>query len=154
MSVYFLDTSAIVKRYANEAGHAWVLALCDPTNAHDLYISQAALVEVVAALCAKERQGAITTADRDDLIDVFRQDCQHDYLIRTVTEAIYLAAGDLCKRHKLRAYDAVQLACALAVWQDALSSRTSVPIFVCADHDLLAAARAEQMSIENPASYP
>jgi predicted nucleic acid-binding protein len=154
VSAYFLDTSALVKRYAQETGHQWVLALTDPLQGHDLYISQAALVEVVAALCAKARQGAITFTERDTLIANFRQDSTNLFAIRPITAAIYSAAGDLCMQHKLRAYDAVQLACALAVRDDTIALGALAPIFVCADNDLLAVAIAESLSIENPNNHP
>jgi len=36
MATYFLDTSAIVKRYIVEQGQAWILSLCDPAQGHDL----------------------------------------------------------------------------------------------------------------------
>ncbi len=32
MAIYFLDTSAIVKRYIAERGQGWVLSLCDPAQ--------------------------------------------------------------------------------------------------------------------------
>jgi predicted nucleic acid-binding protein len=48
MSLYFCDTSAIIKRYVEEPGHQWISQLCDPANGHDITISQVALVEVVA----------------------------------------------------------------------------------------------------------
>lgn len=31
MSVYFLDSSALVKRYVAEIGSGWVVSLCNPT---------------------------------------------------------------------------------------------------------------------------
>ncbi len=40
MATYFLDTSAIIKRYFAEQGHAWVVSLYDPTQGHYLNISQ------------------------------------------------------------------------------------------------------------------
>ncbi len=60
MGAYFLDSSAIIKRYLREQGHAWVVTLCDPAQGHELYISQAALVEVVATICRKSRELSIT----------------------------------------------------------------------------------------------
>ncbi len=74
MATYFLGTSAIIKRYIFEPGQAWVLSLCNPAQGHDLYISQAALVEVVAAICRRAREKSISIAERDRLITVFRQD--------------------------------------------------------------------------------
>ena len=53
MPLYFLDSSAIVKRYVSEPGHAWIANLCDPSQNHDVQIAQIALVEVVATLCRK-----------------------------------------------------------------------------------------------------
>jgi uncharacterized protein len=76
MATYFLDSSVIIKRYIVESGQAWVLSLCNPVHGHDLYISQAALVEVVAAICRRARENSISMAERDRLITVFRQDSQ------------------------------------------------------------------------------
>jgi uncharacterized protein len=64
MGIYFLDTSAIIKRYIFEQGQTWITALCDPVSKNDLFISQAAHVEVVAALCyyyeRKEKRNSLT----------------------------------------------------------------------------------------------
>src|SRR5438477_10613319 len=113
MGTYFLDTSAIVKRYVPEQGQSLILTLCDPTHGHDLFISQAALVEVVASICRKARDHSFTVTDRDTLIDTFREDSQSTYNIQIVNKAVYTFAGNLCRSHRLRAYDAVQLACVL-----------------------------------------
>lgn len=155
MATYFLDTSAVVKRYVPaEQGHAWIVALCDPAQGHELYISQVALVEVVAAMCRKVREKSITTADQDQLIARFRRDVQNDYDLWRVTTAIYTSAGNLCRLHRLRAYDAVQLACALGLRNKALAIQVPAPIFVCADDDLINIAIEEGLSFENPNNYP
>jgi uncharacterized protein len=154
MATYFLDTSAIIKRYIFEPGQAWVLSLCNPAQGHDLYISQAALVEVVAAICRRAREKSISIAERDRLITVFRHDSKQGYNIWPVTIDLYNAAGDLCRSHRLRAYDAVQLACALALRQYTLTNQAPEPIFVCADVGLLDIAGIEGLRVENPNTYP
>ena len=154
MATYFLDTSAIVKRYILEQGQAWILSLCDPAQGHDLYISQAALVEVVATICRRAREQSISLTERDRLINVFRQDSKESYNIWPVTTDLYTSAGDLCRSHRLRAYDAVQLACTLALREYALANQVAEPIFVCADSNLLRVAATEGLNIENPQSYP
>jgi uncharacterized protein len=154
VSVYFLDTSGIVKRYAIEQGYQWILNLCTPDQHHALYISQAALVEVQASLCRKERMGTISLADRDTSINNFKRDIRRQYKVVRVTNAIYSAGGDLCRKHKLRAYDAIQLACALAVRDNTLANNRPAPIFVRADNDLLSVATAEGLVTENPNNYP
>ncbi len=154
METYFLDTSAIVKRYVPaEQGYAWVTALFDSKQEHKLYISQAALVEVVATICRKAREQSITMTERDTLIDTFRQDSQDIYSISPVTTGIYIFAGDLCRSYRLRAYDAVQLAGVLSLRNEALANQAPAPIFVCADNNLINVAFEEGLSAENPNNY-
>jgi hypothetical protein len=71
-----------------------------------------------------------------------------------VTHAIDLAAGELCKSHRLRAYDAIQLACALAIRKSAATQNIPEPIFVCADTHLLSIAALEGWVVENPNLHP
>lgn len=153
MALYFLDTSAIVKRYFPEQGHTWITHLCDSEQEHDLYISQVALVEVVAATCRREREHSVSLGERNTLITTFRQDSRDSYEIWPVTTEIYTFAGDLCRSHRLRAYDAVQLACALAIRVAAIANQAPEPIFVCADLGLLAVATNEGLGVENPNNY-
>jgi hypothetical protein len=154
MAVYFLDTSAIVKRYIAEPGQGWVLSLCDPAQQHDLYISQVTLVEVVATICRRAREQSISLSERDRLIALFRQDSKTSYNMWPVTTDVFEAADDLCLSHRLRAYDAVQLSCALALREYALLNQAPLPIFVCADRDLLDVAGVEGLQFENPNNYP
>jgi uncharacterized protein len=100
MAAYFFDTSALVKRYVAEAGTAWVTALCDPAAGHTIVISQAALVEAVATLCRKARDGTISVQERDRSITVFRRDVRRTYSVERVTTAVYSRAGDLCRTHR------------------------------------------------------
>ncbi len=153
MTTYFLDTSAIVKRYVLEQGQPWILSLCDPEQGHDLYISQATLVEVVATICRRGREQSISLTERDRLINVFRQDSKGSYNIWPVTTDLYNTAGDLCRSHRLRAYDAVQLACVLALRDYTQINQALPPIFVCADVGLLDVASAEGLQVENPHAH-
>lgn len=154
MGSYFLDSSAIIKRYIPEQGQVWVAALCNPTQGHKIYISQATLVEVVAGMCRRAREQSITVAERDRFINTFRQDSQNAYGVWPVTTAIYTAAGNLCRSHRLRAYDAVQLACALNLHSETLAVQVPAPTFVCADNELINIALAEGLSVDNPNNYP
>ena len=153
MASYFLDTSAIVKRYFPEQGRSWILALCRPAHGNRLYISQAALVEVVATICRKAREQFVTVTERDLLIDIFRQDSQNSYTVIPVTTSIYTSAGNLCRSHSLRAYDAIQLACALSLREEAVADQAPLPIFVCADTNLITIAGEEGLQAENPNMY-
>ena len=152
MAVYFFDASGAVKRYVAEQGHAWMLALCDPGAMNTLLIAQATLVEAVAAFCRKARDPDLTLriglAERDALIAQFRRDTVRDYDVVVVDAAVYTRAADLCRAHPLRAYDAVQLAAALTA-RDALAIIGLEPTFVSADRQLLAAAAAEGLAVDD-----
>jgi hypothetical protein len=56
--------------------------------------------------------------------------------------------------YPLRAYDAVQLACALTVRRSMRRRGMLPPLFVSADTTLLAAARAEGFLVDNPLQHP
>jgi hypothetical protein len=62
-------------------------------------------------------------------------------------------AVELTQRHRLRGYDAVQLATALVASETLQAQTLHSPVFVAADGDLLAAATAERLSIESPLNY-
>jgi len=49
MAIYYLDTSALVKRYAQEPGTAWILSLTDVAAEHDLYTVRVAGPEMLLA---------------------------------------------------------------------------------------------------------
>jgi uncharacterized protein len=158
MAMYFLDSSAIVKRYFQEPGHEWIETLHDPNQGHVLYIAQAALVEVVASICRKAREQNMPLEERNITIDDFRRDVRSSYSVWVVDNALYTAAGDLCRTHRLRAYDAIQLACTLAVREDAFASQPPEAeppdvIFVSADRGLLTLALAEGFNVEDPNNY-
>ena len=158
MAMYFLDSSALVKRYFQEPGHEWIETLHDPNQRHVLYIAQTALVEVVASICRKAREQDMPLEERNTTIDDFRRDVRSSYSVWVVDNAVYMAAGDLCRTHRLRAYDAIQLACVMAVREDAFGVQppeVEPPdvIFISADRGLLTVALAEGFNIENPNNY-
>ena len=108
----------------------------------------------MAALCRREREGSITIPERDTLIMLFRKDSRESYNVWPVTTDLYTSAGDLCRSHRLRAYDAVQLACIVALRRYTLANQAPEPIFVCAEVGLLDIAGVEGVQVENPNTYP
>src|SRR5260370_16843026 len=104
MATYFLDSSAIIKRYVAEEGQVWIATLCNPTQGHELYIAQVTLVEVVAAICRRAREQGITIEDRDTFISTFRQDSQRAYGVRPVTTATYTSPVYFALSYQFLAY--------------------------------------------------
>ena len=138
MSV-FADSSALVKLYADEAGHEPVRAL------GLLVISQLARVEVPAAIWRKHRMGELGADHARLLVQEFEADYHpgQDEPVRllavTAADPVLDAAARLAAVHGLRAYDAVQLASARA----ARAADGDCTTFAAYDSRLRAAAAAE-----------
>jgi uncharacterized protein len=154
MAVYFLDTSALVKRYISEAGSAWVLNLFDPALNNDVAIAAITGVEIVAAITRRSRSGSISATDATAGCNQFRSDLQSEYQVLEITESIINSAMTLAEVYRLRGYDAIQLAAGRAI--NALCMGNSLPpvIFVSADEELNVAAASEGLLVENPNNYP
>jgi uncharacterized protein len=124
VSAYFLDSSALVKRYVPETGSAWIQAIADAATGNLLIISRITWVEVLSALARRQREGSLSATDVDLIIQQFSYDLNNQYQVveldRTVTEN----AGQLVNQYPLRAYDAVQLASVLRI-QPAFATATS-----------------------------
>lgn len=63
MSNYYLDTSALVKRYIDETGSAWLRALVDPALSPVLVVSQLLIVEMASAFNRRLREGTVNRGD-------------------------------------------------------------------------------------------
>ena len=155
MSSFYLDSSALAKRYLVETGTPWLLALTDPPAGHAIFLAEISWVEVAAALAARHRApGGITRRERDTAVALLSQHCTTDYRLITLDRPILDRAVRLTQLHRLRGYDAVQLATALAADATLVASGLPGLTFVAADADLVEAARAEGLTAEDPNLHP
>lgn len=154
MSSFYLDSSAVVKRYLTEIGSAWVRNLTNPAAAHTITLAKITQVEVATALAARHRAGGISRKERDDAVDLLAEHCEIEYRLTGTTRSILDRAVALTQRHRLRGYDAVQLATALEVNRSLLRAGLQGLIFVAADADLVSAARGEGLLADDPNSHP
>jgi len=113
MSTYYLDTSAAVKLYVNESGSDWLRWLLSAPS--QIVLSSYLLrVEIWSAFTRRLSEGALTSAEYSRLCDWFTEQCATFYRFAPVSETIIRDACTLVERHRLRGYDAVHLATALA----------------------------------------
>lgn len=113
MAPLFLDTSALVRRYdATEPGAGRVRQLLDPSAGHVIIISRLTPLEVASALNRKLRERTIDEAARDRLWRLFRFHRRDQYRVIALDEESCLLAEQLLFQHRLRAYDALQIAAA------------------------------------------
>ena len=71
MTAYFLDTSALVKRYVTEIGSTWVQDIA-ALNTDKLNIAQITWVEFFSALARRQREGSLPASDMNEIIQDFR----------------------------------------------------------------------------------
>ncbi len=154
MPAYFFDTSALVKRYVNETGSAWVDDLTDLAAGNDIYILRMTEVEVTSAVTRRRRGGTLSVTAAATVLAQFRQDLANEYQVVEVTPAILAAAVPLVETHGLRAYDAVQFAAASALNAYRVALSLSDLILVSADQELNAAAATAGLTVEDPNAHP
>ena len=74
MTAYYLDASAVIKRYADESGSAFVSEILEPADRHDLHMSDVGAVEVIASLERRGRDGVRVAPDFEAAIRHFQND--------------------------------------------------------------------------------
>lgn len=153
MDAYYLDTSALVKRYACERGTVWITALAAPDQADDLYTVRLTGPEMIAALFRKMRTGELPRATTIRLAQDFKNDWKWQYQILEINAALSERAMELAEKHSLRGYDAVHLAAALLLHESRRAAHLPDMIFLAADDDLLQAANTEGLRTDNPNHY-
>jgi predicted nucleic acid-binding protein len=154
MPAYYFDTSALAKRYVVEVGSSWVQAVVAQQSGHMIYTSVLTQPEIVSALQRRVREGTLAADQAQQLARRVLEHMTQSYALTTITPPVNTQACVLLHRHPLRAYDALHLACALAVREPITRQQLSGPVFVAADDALLAAAAAEGFPVENPLQHP
>ncbi|MDP9311731.1 MAG: type II toxin-antitoxin system VapC family toxin [Chloroflexota bacterium] len=155
---YYLDSSVLAKRYLNERGTAWVQRIADPASGHRIVSAAITEVETAAAICARHRNRDprlhISLTHRDQLLQQFRRHVRYQYVVITINDLVLKHAANLVTNYRLRGYDAVQLAAALAANVQLVQAAGSSPMFAAGDNDLRAAAQGEGLSVVDPNLMP
>lgn len=154
MSAFYLDSSAIVKRYIFERGSGWIAQLFDVDSPHTLYTSSITRVEVVAAIAKRRRMRTIPPGVFEGGIARLQIEVRNLFAVIALEDAIIESAILLAKMHPLRGYDAVQLASALFMQPKLIEYQLTPLIFVSADSDLNNIATLKGLTVENPNDYP
>ncbi|MFN0072682.1 MAG: type II toxin-antitoxin system VapC family toxin [Chloroflexota bacterium] len=149
MALFYLDTSALVKRYSVESGSPWIIELMSD-HANRFALTRAAGPELIAALARKTRTGELSTEDCLRASFVFRSDWESVFVIIELTTAVAGRAMDLALSHGLRGYDSIHLASAQELNEIRQQASLAPLTFISADSALCSAAGAQGLGIENP----
>ena len=134
--ILYLDTSALVKLFVEEAHSAEVRTAT--RLAGICATSRIAYAEALAALARREREG-LDPALAQEIRDLFEAKWP-DFLVVEVSRPITVRAAGLARSHALRASDAVHLAAAQEIFETAPDL-----VFACFDDRLNLAAKAQGM---------
>ncbi|MGN6592426.1 MAG: type II toxin-antitoxin system VapC family toxin [Terriglobales bacterium] len=151
MPAFFLDTSALLKLYVEEAGSARLEAAVSAPGVR-LAISSLGMLEFKAVIRARMRGGAIEPGEGEQSLADFSRRATRSLVQQSLTEVVVGLANLLLDRHPLRAPDALQLASCLELYRTKQEALGTEVYLVGSDQRLLAAARAEGVPCWDPAA--
>ncbi len=154
MTTYYLDASALSKRYVLERGGAWISSLLLADAGHTALTAHITIVEVASALARRRREGSIAVDDYAVATKALAEQARTEYEMVEMDEPVVALACQLLDKHPLRAYDAVQLASALAANLALVSAGLAALVFVSADDRLNRVATTEGLVTADPNAYP
>jgi uncharacterized protein len=154
MPVYYLDASALAKRFVHEHGSEWLNHLLERPGQDTFVSNELVVVEVVSAISRAHREKRISVGRRDSTILQLYDEAVQLMESVAVSKSIVRTASLLALKHGLRAYDAVHLATALDIVVDMVRLGLEEPVFISADAALLKAAAFEGLVIDNPNDHP
>lgn len=138
-SALYLDTSALIKLYVEEAGSDRVEAAVE--KAELVGTSVVAYAEARAALARRHREKDFTASEYQGMVSELDVSWQ-GYERLGLTEELSREAGVLAEEHVLRGFDAVHLASALR-----LAQRFPGSSFLAFDERLSTAAERTSLSV-------
>lgn len=132
-----------------------VASLRHPAAGNTIVVAEITRVDVAAALAARHRASAgVTRDERDRLVGLLLQHFDTEYQIALMNTMTVSCTVVLTQNHRLRGYDAVQLATGLNVNTQYLAAGLPNLTFIAADDDFVAAAQAERLTADNPNLHP
>lgn len=148
MALFYVDISAIIKRYQREKGTEVVDQLFDNLLREDrFYTSFLSVLELTSGIMRLAKGGQLQENNANELIARFREDLRQRFQVWPLDNAITSKAVSIVEQHKLRSADAIHTATAFAIFS-VISGQDSV--LVSSDHEMLEAAEASQLATIYP----
>ena len=145
MPLFYIDTSALVKRYHVELGSDQMDRLfADP--AASLGTANLAITELTSALDRKCQDGVLTREGLTQILSVAAQDLLAEFWLLELDRAHIRWSQHLILQHHLRTLDALHLAVILSI-------KELHPVLVSADARLMQAADREGIELLNPETF-
>ncbi|MBI4499141.1 MAG: type II toxin-antitoxin system VapC family toxin [Chloroflexi bacterium] len=148
MPLFYVDTSALVKRYRVEQGTDVVNLLFQDLLPEDrFYTSFLTALEMSSAFYRLVGAGQLREIEARQVLARFRRDLLDEFHVWLLTNDVVAAAEPLVETYRLRTADALHLASALAVIG---LVPTTPAVMVSSDRELLRAATAAGLTVLDP----
>ncbi|MBI3744211.1 MAG: type II toxin-antitoxin system VapC family toxin [Chloroflexi bacterium] len=144
MPSFYLESSALLKRYRVESGSDVVRSLFGLSPRAGLFTSSLTITESVSVVTRLYRGRVLTTEEYGRVLRILWTDVDR-LTIEPITESVMADAIAATIRFALRAPDAIHLATAVA-----LPATIRDRVFVCSDETLCKAAAASRLPVLNP----
>ncbi len=153
MNSFYLDASALVKRYVLEKGSPHVHAILDGVPHNRIFLLNVGAGEVVSILVRKRNAGSISTASFGQAYVDFEAEVLRAADIRkqSVSNRLALSSFPLIVAHSINSTDAIMLRSAFVIARKLRAGGDDL-VLVASDQRLLRAAQAEGLITFNPES--
>jgi predicted nucleic acid-binding protein len=150
---FFLDASALAKRYTPEVGSTLLDHLFARVSLDRLYVFNVGMAEVLSLLVRKKNAGQLSAADFSQALVEFGAEIVSSTLLRKVVadNALVTAALPLIQVHSINATDAIILRSALNLAVPLRAAGEDL-VLVASDQRLLRAAQVEGLVTFDPES--
>jgi hypothetical protein len=92
---YFLDSSALIKRYVVEPGTTWVRSLTNRDSGNTVIIAQITQIEIVSGASRRVREGTLTTRTARAVRLLIDRHVHREYVVIGLTPQVVRRAEDL-----------------------------------------------------------
>lgn len=150
MALFFLDSSALVKRYVNEPGSLWIQNITSFDVNNTLFAASITRVEVLSAFARLNREVRVDQKALQNVIHLFLMDWNSQYHIVELDQQVLEVASQFVQKFPIRAYDSVQLASAIVLHSFFKETTLENFTFITADNRLLETARVAGLKVINP----
>ena len=145
MAIFYLDTSAIVKRYRQEQGSEVIAQLLEnPPSEDRFYTSFLSVLEFTSAILRLARGGQFREELAGEILANFRIDVRDIFMVWPLDNDLVNEAVSVVFENSLRSGDAIHLATAISLHN---SARGPQVVMVSADIELLDGAEASALAI-------
>ena len=152
MLQFYIDTSALLKRYHREEGSEFVNDLYDIKRKENgkIYTSILTIAEYCSAIRRKQREGKFSEALANGILSAFFKESESMLFTIPADRHVVSLSIRLISDYPLKAYDAVQLASSLNARE--YFSGTGDFFFVCDDERLCVVSEKEKLKVLRPRS--